>query len=55
MPTATITYSENRKALFGLRSKETTAHITAELPRVKMTRRFHIQVQVEPGTQWQAV
>jgi hypothetical protein len=55
MPTATVTYMENRKSLFGLRSKDTIVSATTELPRVKMTRRFHIQVQTEPGTQWQPV
>lgn len=55
MPTATVTYKQNRASLFGLRSKETVIQATTELPRVALKHRFHIQVQTEPDTQWQAV
>ena len=53
MSTATLTYKETRKALFG--STETVAQITTELPKVKLAKRFHVYVQVDPGTEMQPV
>jgi hypothetical protein len=55
MPKAVVTYKENRKALFGLRSNETSMTAIIDLPIVPMRKRFHVQVQTEPNTAWQPV